>query len=171
MGEPVETLRDLLAPWPWGSIPPRRVSPRGTTTRALLVAGSTRVSPAQSFCPQGTREPRTTHCSRTGLASPTSSSAPRPAPLTCDPTSSPTAYRRYAIQLDRYAPRLVIFTFKRTTEVVLGRIRGHGLIPADARWGIDCFVMPGPYERADRVDAAMRALAGVINSRPKERVV
>jgi hypothetical protein len=52
----------------------------------------------------------------------------------------------------------VIFTFKRTATVIFGRFDGFGFIGKRVA-GADVFVMPGPYERADRVERALSELA------------
>ena len=60
-------------------------------------------------------------------------------------------------KLHRYRPELVIFSYKKTAEVLLGRFRGHGERPSPIE-GMRMFVMPGPYEKADRVSAGLEQL-------------
>ena len=55
-------------------------------------------------------------------------------------------------------PRLVIFTFKKAAEVLLGRFSGNGVIHrlyADR----PVFVMPGPYAPRNEVDERLRDLS------------
>ena len=61
-------------------------------------------------------------------------------------------------KLEEYAPGLVIFTFKKTAVELCGPIDGFGLVTGLRAGGVEAFVMPGPYERADRVGAALDAL-------------
>jgi len=56
-------------------------------------------------------------------------------------------------------PRLVIFTFKKTAEVLFGPIAGSGLIAGHELGGAPIFVMPGPYARRPAVDQQLRELA------------
>ena len=62
-------------------------------------------------------------------------------------------------KLERYRPGLVIFTFKKTAEVVCGRFAGNGFVAGLAVDGVEAFVMPGPYESASTVTSRMGALA------------
>ncbi len=55
------------------------------------------------------------------------------------------------------APR-VIFTFKRAATTLLGEFAGHGVLTDRSLGGTGVFVMPGPMERTDRVDRALRDL-------------
>jgi len=59
-----------------------------------------------------------------------------------------------AEKLRRYRPALLIFTFKKTATSLFGRFKGHGHRPELAFEGAEVFVMPGPYERTDRVATA-----------------
>ena len=61
-------------------------------------------------------------------------------------------------KLEQYTPGLVIFTFKKTATELCGPIDGFGLVPGLRAGGIEAFVMPGPYERADRASAALDQL-------------
>ena len=65
-------------------------------------------------------------------------------------------------KLNRFRPGLVIFTFKKTAVALLGPFDGHGHRPELEVAGIPSFVMPGPYERADRVDQALKALERLV---------
>lgn len=64
-----------------------------------------------------------------------------------------------ARKLKRFRPELVIFTFKKTAVVLCGGFPGHGFVHGVDVAGIPAFVMPGPYERADRVAKALDQLA------------
>lgn len=50
---------------------------------------------------------------------------------------------------------LVIFTYKKTAEVLFGRFGGSGLLPAQDLVPGDAYVMPGPYAARDEVDAKL----------------
>ena len=65
-------------------------------------------------------------------------------------------------KLERYSPGVVIFTYKKSAEILLGKFRGHGPqhSPIDA---VQFFVMPGPYEKQERVAAALDELAEVLS--------
>ncbi len=52
----------------------------------------------------------------------------------------------------------VLFTFKAGAEALLGPLDGHGLIVGRTVAGAELFVMPGPMERTDRVQLALRQL-------------
>jgi double-stranded uracil-DNA glycosylase len=68
-------------------------------------------------------------------------------------------------KLRRYRPPLLIFTFKRTATTLFGRFNGHGYRPELEFAGARVFVMPGPYERADRVAAALQQLRELLGER------
>jgi TDG/mug DNA glycosylase family protein len=53
---------------------------------------------------------------------------------------------------------LVIFTYKVGATQVFGPFAGHGFVAGLHLAGSEVFVMPGPMERQDRVDAALDAL-------------
>jgi len=61
-------------------------------------------------------------------------------------------------KLDQYRPSLLIFTFKKTATVLCGDFSGHGFVDGVEVAGIPAFVMPGPYERRDRVKVALEGL-------------
>ncbi len=52
----------------------------------------------------------------------------------------------------------VIFTFKKAATTLLGDFPGHGVLPGRSLGGAEVFVMPGPMERTDRVERALRDL-------------
>jgi double-stranded uracil-DNA glycosylase len=55
-------------------------------------------------------------------------------------------------------PRLVIFTYKRVAQALFGRVNRPGPIRRDDVLLADCFLMPGPYERRDRVESVLSRL-------------
>jgi TDG/mug DNA glycosylase family protein len=62
-------------------------------------------------------------------------------------------------KLEAIRPQLVIFTFKKTAETYAMRtFAGYGFVPGLAVAERPAFVMPGPYERRDRVDASLTDL-------------
>jgi TDG/mug DNA glycosylase family protein len=65
-------------------------------------------------------------------------------------------------KLRRYRPPVLVFTFKKTATVLFGRFKGHGHRPELEFGGAQVFVMPGPYERADRVVAALEELRDLL---------
>ena len=65
-------------------------------------------------------------------------------------------------KLRRYRPTLLIFTFKKTATSLFGRFKGHGHRPELELGGAEVFVMPGPYERADRVASALEQLRSLL---------
>ena len=70
------------------------------------------------------------------------------------------AHGREALEakLAANAPGLVIFTYKKSATVLRGPFPGHGFVPGLEVAGIPAFVMPGPYERADRAAAVLAEL-------------
>jgi TDG/mug DNA glycosylase family protein len=62
-------------------------------------------------------------------------------------------------KLERYRPSLVIFTFKKTAIVLCGSFAGHGFVEGVQVASIPAFVMPGPYEKSERVAAALQSLS------------
>lgn len=67
-----------------------------------------------------------------------------------------------AEKLRRHRPALLIFTFKKTATTLLGPFKGHGHLPELEFGGAQVFVLPGPYERADRVAAALEQLQDLL---------
>jgi TDG/mug DNA glycosylase family protein len=65
-------------------------------------------------------------------------------------------------KLRRHRPALLIFTFKKTATSLFGRFKGHGHRPELELGDAQVFVMPGPYERADRVGAALEQLRSLL---------
>lgn len=62
-------------------------------------------------------------------------------------------------KVEAAAPRLVIFTFKKTAEVLFGPIAGNGLIVGPRLGRAPIFVMPGPYAARAEVDQRLSELA------------
>jgi TDG/mug DNA glycosylase family protein len=60
-------------------------------------------------------------------------------------------------------PRLVIFTFKKTAEVLFGPIVGNGLINDRDLAGAPIFVMPGPYAPGGEVERRLNELRGLVD--------
>jgi double-stranded uracil-DNA glycosylase len=54
-------------------------------------------------------------------------------------------------------PKLVLFSFKATAEVLFGRFEGNGFVERELA-GADVFVMPGPYARGDHVAKRLNEL-------------
>lgn len=52
----------------------------------------------------------------------------------------------------------MIFTFKRAATTLLGEFAGYGVLPNRSLGEAEVFVMPGPMERTDRVERALRDL-------------
>lgn len=65
-------------------------------------------------------------------------------------------------KIETVAPLLVIFTFKKTAEVLFGPFSGNGLIAEFELGGARVFVMPGPYAAAGDVDARLCELSRVL---------
>lgn len=65
---------------------------------------------------------------------------------------------RLRAALEETNPPLVIFTFKKTAEVMFGKFAGNGLIPTLQIGQSEVFVMPGPYERSETVRATLTTL-------------
>lgn len=62
-------------------------------------------------------------------------------------------------KVKRYRPRLLVFTFKEAATACCGPFPGHGFARGVEIAGVPGFVMPGPYERSDRVAKALTQLA------------
>ncbi len=62
-------------------------------------------------------------------------------------------------KLERFEPAFVIFTYKRTAQVLLGDFPGCGFRAADGLPATTAFVMPGPYERPEAVERILSDLA------------
>jgi TDG/mug DNA glycosylase family protein len=71
------------------------------------------------------------------------------------------AYGRSALEerLRKVGAPLVIFVFKKAAVTMLGTFEGHGLLAPTKRLNESpVFVMPGPYEHADRAEYALERL-------------
>jgi len=63
-----------------------------------------------------------------------------------------------ADKLGACRPALTVFTFKKTAEVLFGPFAGNGFIDAPVLGESPVFVMPGPYESTDTVKSTLRSL-------------
>jgi len=68
-------------------------------------------------------------------------------------------------KLTTCGPDLVVFTYKEPARRLFGDFRGNGFVPGLELSGSQSFVMPGPYERADKVDLKLDELAGWVAAR------
>jgi double-stranded uracil-DNA glycosylase len=71
-------------------------------------------------------------------------------------------------KLERFRPGLVIFSYKKTAEILLGRFSGTGERPSVID-GVRMFVMPGPYAKAEAVDVGLAELAELLDDQPSAR--
>lgn len=71
---------------------------------------------------------------------------------------------RLRAKLRPVEPRLVIFVFKKTAEVLFGPIAGNGLIRDRELAGAPIFVMPGPYAPGGNVETRLAELQALIRS-------
>lgn len=67
-------------------------------------------------------------------------------------------------KLRRHRPALLIFTFKRPATALFGPFKGHGHRPELKLEGAEIFVLPGPYERTDRVATVLEQLKGLLTT-------
>ena len=58
-------------------------------------------------------------------------------------------------RLEPAKPRLIVFTFKKTAEALLGKFKGNGLRQGFTRAGAPCFVMPSPFASPRRSGCAV----------------
>jgi TDG/mug DNA glycosylase family protein len=65
-------------------------------------------------------------------------------------------------KLDAARPKLVIFSFKRTAEVLFGPFSGNGFL-GHTVGKANAFVMPGPYARRDEVSVRLAELSRALN--------
>lgn len=71
-------------------------------------------------------------------------------------------------KLDAVRPQVVLFTFKKTATVIFGPFAGCGFVGKTVAQG-QVFVMPGPYERSDRVEPVLDELATWWHERVRRR--
>lgn len=64
-------------------------------------------------------------------------------------------------KIEAAQPQLVIFTFKKTAEILFGRVARNGLISGRELGGSPVFVMPGPYAARSEVEQRLRELAAL----------
>jgi len=88
----------------------------------------------------------------------------RPTPRAEAISAAEFDYGREALaeRLRRYKPSVLIFAFKKPAVVLFGRFDGCGFRPDLELSGAQVFVMPGPYERKDRVAAGLEALRDLL---------
>jgi double-stranded uracil-DNA glycosylase len=67
--------------------------------------------------------------------------------------------QRLRSKLETFQPELVIFTFKKTAQVLFGPFSGNGFRPDLRLADSGVFVMPGPYEDASTAAATIGTLA------------
>lgn len=65
-------------------------------------------------------------------------------------------------KLRKHRPALLIFTFKKTATSLFGSFKGYGHRPELELGDAEVFGMPGPYERTDRVAAALEQLRDLL---------
>lgn len=64
-------------------------------------------------------------------------------------------------KIEAAQPRLLLFTFKKTAQILLGPFAGNGLIRGRDVGGSLSFVMPGPYAPRPEVNERLRELASL----------
>jgi TDG/mug DNA glycosylase family protein len=62
-------------------------------------------------------------------------------------------------KIERYTPRLLIFSFKKTAETLFGSFSGNGFVSGLEIGVSDVFVMPGPYESRGAASKTLGELA------------
>src|SRR5205823_3551820 len=87
----------------------------------------------------------------------------RPTPRAHHLAASEFAHGRELLleKLERFRPGLVIFSYKKTAEILLGRFPGTGERPSPIE-GVRMFVMPGPYAKAEAVKAGLAELSNLV---------
>jgi TDG/mug DNA glycosylase family protein len=71
-------------------------------------------------------------------------------------------------KIEQAKPRLALFSFKKTAEVLFGQVSGNGLIACLELGGTPVFVMPGPYAPGDQVTERLRELALLVDRKADE---
>lgn len=69
-----------------------------------------------------------------------------------------------AAKLDAAGTKLVIFTFKKTAQVLFGDFLGNGFVNGLSIGDAEVFVMPGPYEAAGSAHATLATLAAALSA-------
>ena len=72
-------------------------------------------------------------------------------------------------KLERYRPKLALFTFKKTATKLFGSFEGNGYQPRLSIGGAKVFVMPGPYDASEQVAARLRSLRRLVRTLPRPR--
>jgi TDG/mug DNA glycosylase family protein len=166
MGEPVETLADLLRPGLRAVIVGFNPSPvsvaaghyyQGRLGRLFLrrLAAAGVIPPA----PAG-REDDVAFAAGIGFTDLVKRPTPRAGGVRRDEIAH--GGERLEAKLAELRPGLVIFTFKATARALFGPFEGSGFVPGLAVGETEAFVMPGPYSPAGPRDAALALLAARI---------
>jgi double-stranded uracil-DNA glycosylase len=66
-------------------------------------------------------------------------------------------------KIEAVQPRLVIFTFKKTADVLFGPFAGSGQIQGLDLGGAPVFVMPGPFRPRTDVEAGLSQLRALLD--------
>ena len=80
------------------------------------------------------------------------------------PAEMAAGVRLLGQRLEASKPRVIIFTFKKTAEVLFGRFPGSGFNDNFSLAGARCYVMPSPFAPADEVDARLTELRDWVRS-------
>jgi TDG/mug DNA glycosylase family protein len=85
----------------------------------------------------------------------------RPTPSEADVRADEYEYGRplLARKLEDVRPGFVIFSFKKVAERFFGPFSGNGFVPGLRIGRADVFIMPGPYEKRENVEARLSELA------------
>ena len=66
-------------------------------------------------------------------------------------------------------PRLIVLTFKKTTEVPFGKFTGAGFKQGETLAGSPCFVMPSPFATTYAVHAHLQELREWVRNTRRDR--
>jgi TDG/mug DNA glycosylase family protein len=163
MGEPVETLEDLLRPGLRAvcvGINPSRVSVaaghyyQGRAGQRFFAR--LRLAGVLSHSPKG-REDDIAFANGIGFTD----IVKRPTASANELRAEEYAHGREALlaKLVRYKPEFVIFTYKKTATILLGPFAGNGFVLTSHFPESQVFVMPGPYENASKAAETLGTLA------------
>jgi double-stranded uracil-DNA glycosylase len=160
-GEPVETLEDLLHPGLRAVVV--GINPAPVSVKAghyyqgkLGQAFFSRLRRAGLIPNAGRWEDDAAFASGIGFTD----IVKRPTSSASEISADELAYGKTILlsKLELVQPQIAVFTFKKSATVIFGSFAGFGFVDKILA-GADVFVMPGPYERADRVDRALAELA------------
>jgi double-stranded uracil-DNA glycosylase len=89
----------------------------------------------------------------------------RPTPSAAEVLAAELVHGRALLidKLERAGSPLLIFTFKKSAEIVFGKFPGNGLLVGQRLGGSEVFVMPGPYASRAQVAAGLDQLAQHVN--------